>query len=175
MNSIIRYSLIFASLASVGLTSNAFAIDNSQNLNFETRFNATSLPSSSSQLIAQRRLDDDDKGYKGDGGERFMEKLNLTTDQRNKMTQIRNKYQPQFTSLREQIRNERNTLSQMMRDNQNEDKMRSQHQKIVSLNQQIQNLRFESMLEMRKVLTPEQREQWAKMMEDGRMSRGRNR
>lgn len=48
--------------------------------------------------------------------------------------------------------------------------------KIVTLDQQIHNLRFESMLEMRAVLTPEQRQEWANMMADRKMSRqGQNR
>ncbi|RMD70652.1 MAG: hypothetical protein D6822_03850 [Cyanobacteria bacterium J149] len=64
----------------------------------------------------------------------------------------------------------------MMRNNQSESQLRSQHQKIVTLDQQIHNLRFESMLEMRAVLTPEQRQEWANMMADRKMSRqGQNR
>ncbi len=168
MNQIIRYSLICASIASFGLTSNALAVDYPQNHAFGDISSA-----SSSHQIAQRRWDDDEKGYKDDKGEKLVERLNLTTEQRNQMAQIRNKYQPQFNSLREEIRNERNTLSQMMRNNQSQEQMRSQHQKIVSLDQKIHNLRFESMLEMRNVLTPEQREEWANMMGEGRMSRGR--
>jgi len=168
MKNTIRYSLVLASLASLTLTSNAFALDYSQNESFNQHFNGSSSP-----LIAQRRWDDDDKEYKGDKGEKLIEKLNLTADQRNKMAQIRSKYQPQFNSLRQQIRTERDTLSQMMRNNQSDTQMRSQHQKIVSLNQKIHNLRFESMLEMRNVLTPEQRQEWANMMGEGRMSRGR--
>ena len=170
MNYIVGYSLICASIASFGLASNALATDYPQNHAFG---DISPTSSASAQIIAQRGSDDEDKGYKGDKVEKLVERLNLTTEQRNQMAQIRNKYQPQFNNLTEQIRNERNTLSQMMRNNQDEAKMRSQHQKIVSLDQKIHNLRFESMLEMRNVLTPEQREEWASMMGEGRMSRGR--
>lgn len=165
-SSMIRSSLICATLASFGLTGNALAADYLQNRDFDSF-------SVSSTLIAQRRGDDDDRGYKADKGERLMGKLNLTNEQRNKMSDIRKKYEPQFSSLNEQLRNERETLREMMRTNQGENQLRSQHQKIVSLNQQIQSLRFESMLEMREVLTPEQRQEWANMMGERRMSRQR--
>ncbi|WP_330203756.1 Spy/CpxP family protein refolding chaperone [Cyanobacterium sp. Dongsha4] len=170
MNNLIRHSLIFVTLAGFGFTGNASASNYEQNPNVNSHLN---ISTQSRQIIAQKRWGDDDKEYKG---EKLIERLNLTTEQRNQMTQIRNKYQPQFNSLREQIRTQRNTLSQMMRNNQSESQLRSQHQKIVTLDQQIHNLRFESMLEMRAVLTPEQRQEWANMMADRKVSRqGQNR
>lgn len=171
MNNMIRYSLMGFILASFGWTSNAVAADYWQNQSLDS----VSV-SSASSFMAQRLGDDEDRGYKGEKSERLMKKLNLTSEQRNKIADIRSKYQPKFDSLNEQIRNEREILGEMMRTNQGENQMRSQHQKIVSLSQQIQNLRFESMLEMREVLTPEQRQEWANMMGKGRMSHGgRNR
>lgn len=172
MNGMIRYCLVGATVATFGVATNVYGMDYPHNQSLKENVSA----SSPSSLIIAQRGTDLKRGYSGDKGEKLVERLNLTTEQRNQMAQIRNKYQPQFNSLMEQIRNERNTLSEMMRSNQSQEQMRSQHQKIVALNQQIQNLRFESMLEMRQVLTPEQRQEWANMMGQGRMSRrGANR
>ena len=62
----------------------------------------------------------------------------------------------------------------MMQGNASENDLRNKHQEIVSLRQQMGNLRFESMLEMRKVLTPEQRQQFVQLMQERRRMRSRN-
>jgi Spy/CpxP family protein refolding chaperone len=106
-----------------------------------------------------------------DGG--FMKKLNLTPEQTTKIKQIRQKYQPQIDKIRNDLRSEREKLKGMMSSNQNTANLRTQHQKIVALNQQLNNIRFESMLETRELLTPQQRQQFAQMMEQKRPNRNR--
>lgn len=104
------------------------------------------------------------KGYKME----LMEKLNLTIEQQQKMQSIRRKYQPQMDSLRLEMRTEKEKLRQMMTNNDSSDNLRQQHQKVASLNQKMSDLRFQIMLEMREVLTPEQRQQWSNMMTEKR-------
>lgn len=122
--------------------------------------------------LAQAKQLDDDKNDRRRGG--FWQKLNLTNEQQKQMRVVKEKYKPQMSSLREQIQAEREKLATMMQGNQSESSLRSQHQKIVNLDQQIHNLRFESMLEMRSVLTMEQRQQFADMMDDRRANRQRS-
>ena len=81
-----------------------------------------------------------------------------------KMQEIRSKYKPQVEGLRENITGERSKLSQMMQENRSESELRRQHQKIVDIDRKIHNLRFEIMLEMREILTTEQRQKWAESM-----------
>lgn len=112
----------------------------------------------------------------GDGfpdGGRLWSRLNLTTTQQNQMQTIKQKYQPEMSTLREQIETERQKLATMMQNNQSEANLRSQHQKIISLDQKIHNLRFESMLEMRNVLTPEQRQEFRQLMNERQVNRQR--
>lgn len=115
------------------------------------------------------------KGGKGDGfpDGRLWSKLNLTTTQQNQIQNIKQKYQPEMSTLREQIETERDKLATMMQNNQSEANLRSQHQKIISLDQKIHNLRFESMLEMRNVLTPEQRQEFSELMNERQANRQR--
>jgi len=115
------------------------------------------------------------KREKGDGfpDGRLWSRLNLTTTQQNQMQSIKQKYQPEMSTLREQIETEREKLATMMQNNQSETNLRSQHQKIISLDQKIHNLRFESMLEMRNVLTPEQRQEFSELMNERQANRQR--
>lgn len=98
--------------------------------------------------------------------EKFTEKLNLTSLQQEQVENIRSEYHPQIRSLRENIRSERQKLAEMMKNNQSEDDLRSQHAKIMDLDQQIHSLRFDSMLAIREVLTEQQRQQWAELMQE---------
>jgi Spy/CpxP family protein refolding chaperone len=100
--------------------------------------------------------------------ERLLEKLNLTAEQKEKIQQIQQKYQPELTQMRDNLRSERDELREMMSSNESTNNLRSQHQKIVDLDQQLHNLNFESMLEMREVLTPEQRQEFVTVMEQNR-------
>lgn len=66
-----------------------------------------------------------------------------------------------------------------MHSNTSAEELRNQHEQVQELHQEMGNLRFESMLEMREVLTAEQREQFAELMQErpenrGPGSRGRN-
>ena len=63
------------------------------------------------------------------------------------------------------MRSKRQKLQEMMAGTATEKEIRSQHQQVVQLDQKMDNLRFESMLETRQVLTPEQRRQFAQLME----------
>lgn len=108
--------------------------------------------------------------------DKMMGRLNLTPEQRQKMAAVREKYWPQISSLKEQLRAERNILREMMAKNESETNLRNQHQKIIALEQKIQTLSFESMLEMRNILTPEQRQQWGDLLRQRQASRpGRHR
>ncbi|WP_017292478.1 Spy/CpxP family protein refolding chaperone [Geminocystis herdmanii] len=155
MKNQIKFILSFVTLATLSFSGNVMASETlkQDSLSFET---------SKPTYLAQMGQRGKRKGERGD----FMEKLNLTTEQQQKMQSIRTKYQPQMDSIRQEMRTERETLRQMMTNNNSSDSLRSQHNKIASLNQRMADLRFQSMLEMREVLTSEQRQQWNQMMEE---------
>ncbi len=99
------------------------------------------------------------------GQGKLIEQLNLTEDQKQKLSTIRQKYQDRLQSLREQIKTKHQELSNMMAGNASVAQIRSQHQEILNLREQMGNIRLESMLEMREVLTPEQRTEFSQLMQ----------
>lgn len=113
------------------------------------------------------------RGNKDRGQRRIIEQLNLSDEQTQQLVSIRQKYQPQLRPLQEQIRTARQEMRQMMTGNGSQAQLRSKHQEINRLNQEIHTLRFESFLEMREVLTPEQRQEFAQLMEQRREMQGR--
>lgn len=106
------------------------------------------------------------------GGD-IMEALNLTEAQKDQLQTIRSEYQPRISEQKETLSDAYETLRDMMTDDASSSEVRRQHQQVQALRQEMSDLRFESMLEMREVLTPEQREEFAELMEDRRAGRGR--
>lgn len=164
MKKIINFWGITATVASINLGGNVLLASETQLVEQQI------TPSQSYPLIHLRADQNWGRAQKG----RFTEKLNLTSKQQAQVQNIRSQYQPKINSLKDNLRSERQKLAEMMKTNQPYDKLRSQHQKIMALDQQIHNLRFESMLEMREILTQQQRQEWAELMQEFRTGR-RNR
>jgi len=64
-------------------------------------------------------------------------------------------------------------MRSLMASDASSEQLREQHQKIRDLHQQMGDQRFETMLQIREVLTPEQRQQMQQLMEQNRPERGR--
>ena len=125
-------------------------------------------PSSASlepNLIAQsnRRLT-----RKGEGSEALMKQLNLSSQQQQQLTAIRQKYQGQMKQLREQLRQNQQELKTMMDGTTPGNTIMAKHDQVMGLRQQLDKLRFQSMLESRDVLNPDQRKQFAQLMNQRR-------
>ena len=65
-------------------------------------------------------------------------------------------------------------MRSLLTSNANPNQLRQQHQAMQDLRQQLGNSRFESMLEVREILTPEQRQKMADMMAQHRGKRDRH-
>ena len=126
----------------------------------------TSPPQSVAQETRQPRHQQ--LQQRGFPGGRLMEQLNLSKEQKQQISTIRQKYQRQTQQLREEIRSERQKLQDMMAGTATEAEIRRQHPQVAQLNQTIHNLHFEGMLQTRQVLTPEQRRQFAQLMQQRR-------
>ena len=99
----------------------------------------------------------------GQGG-MMMQKLNLTADQKTKIQAIQTKYKPQMEQKRQAVLQAMKDMHKLMSDpSATDDQLRTQHKKVQDLHQEIGTLAFESMLEVRKVLTPEQVKQLGQM------------
>jgi Spy/CpxP family protein refolding chaperone len=101
------------------------------------------------------------------GGQLF-NKLNLTADQKQKMQGISNQYKDKITQHLESMRQANQELMTMMNGNASESQLREKHGQILAQRQQIEELQFDIILAMRKILTPEQRRQLSQMMQERR-------
>ncbi|HEY9706304.1 MAG TPA: Spy/CpxP family protein refolding chaperone, partial [Allocoleopsis sp.] len=93
--------------------------------------------------------------------EAWMQKLNLTADQKTKIQAIKAKYKPQMETKRQALKKAMEEKRALMKNAPADDQLRAKHKEIQALRQEMGNLSFESKLEMRKVLTPEQLKQLA--------------
>ncbi|MEL4894032.1 Spy/CpxP family protein refolding chaperone [Crocosphaera sp. Alani8] len=139
--------------------------------------NSDSEPSSSILLSETKILAEEGESKPGRRGRdaQFQQVLNLSDAQMQQLGAVRQKYRPQMQRLREQMQVKAQELNQMMQGNVSENELRRKHNEIVSVRQQMGNLRFESMLEMRNVLTTEQRQKLAQLLQQRRQRRNRNR
>ncbi|MCU0537657.1 MAG: Spy/CpxP family protein refolding chaperone [Hydrococcus sp. Prado102] len=99
---------------------------------------------------------------------KFLEQLNLSEPQKQQISSIRQKYRGQIEQLQEQTMEAQKELFDMMAGTQSIDAIRSKREETASLREKLGNLRFESMLEMREVLTPQQRAQVAQRLQQRR-------
>ena len=139
--------------------------------------NSSSISNSTdSMMIAQFQgsesgVNDDFMAQDGPRG-RIMEELNLSDAQKQEIQSIRESYRPQMQPLHEQLRSEQDELKNLMSSNASDSAIRSQHNEVISIRQELGTLRFESMLEVRNVLDESQRNQLREFMEENRGSRG---
>jgi len=95
----------------------------------------------------------------------LMQALNLTQEQQQSLQRIRQQSKPQMDQRKQALRQAHQELRQMMQGTASTDEIRAKHQQVQQLRQQMENLRFENMLAMREVLTPEQRTKFAELMQ----------
>lgn len=95
----------------------------------------------------------------------FMERLNLTDAQKQRIEALRNDHNNKIQPIKNQLKTKEDELRSLMSNNASNDQLKSKHNEIQSLRQQMGNLHFENMLEIRSVLTPEQRSQFVQMMD----------
>ena len=128
---------------------------------------------SETEIVAQRGIRQGER--RGDKAEKLIEQLDLSEDQVQQLNTIRQKYASQLQPLRERIRTTAEELRTMMQGDASDTALRMKHKEVASLRQQMGDLRFESMIEMRKVLTPQQRQEFAQLMQQRRQRGGWNR
>jgi Spy/CpxP family protein refolding chaperone len=114
------------------------------------------------QQLAQR-------GPNPDREDRLMQSLNLNEQQKQDLNAIRQKYQGQMETLYSQLRTRQDEMRTLMGGNASDNDIRAKHKQVEELRQQLGELRFESMLASRKVLTPDQRKQFAQLMDERRV------
>ena len=100
--------------------------------------------------------------------DRLVQELNLTPEQTQQIEAIQAQYQEEMSQSKEAMRQAQQELMDLMAGTASVDQIREQYNQVETLKQQVSQLRFDSMLAMREVLTPEQRSQAAQLMQNRR-------
>ena len=150
---------------------------NAVSLNSETNNLAESRPalriserSPVTQLVRNNFHQGKRRGGYG-GMKQVLEQLNLTPEQSQQIEAIHERFHSDNETLYQEMRTNHQQLRSLLASDASEEQLRQQHQNIQGLRQQLGNNRFETMLQVREILTPEQRTQMAELMEQQRARR----
>ncbi len=127
--------------------------------------NLKNLQLSDSNQIAQRFSR---RARQGEGMLQFLEQLDLTEEQSTQIKAIRQEYLSANDRDYRELKQAREEMRSLLSSDASSDRLRQQHQTIQSLSQTLGDNRFEAMLEIREILTPEQRQEVANMMSQHR-------
>lgn len=105
---------------------------------------------------------------KGSLEKNLLQELELNQAQQQQIEQIRSQYQQAMVRRQKNLHSAQQELINMMIGTDATDVIRTQQQQVVRLRQEIGELRFESMLAIREILTPEQRQKFAQIMRSNR-------
>lgn len=109
--------------------------------------------------------------FKKNRGE-LLRKLNLSNSQKQEIQAIRNRYSPQISSLRTEMKEARQTMRSLAESNASRSQLESQYAVNSSLRNQFADLKFQQMLDIREVLTVAQRREMADFIEEKMQERG---
>ncbi|HEY9767545.1 MAG TPA: Spy/CpxP family protein refolding chaperone [Coleofasciculaceae cyanobacterium] len=110
----------------------------------------------------------DKRGSRGRGMERLMQQLNLTPEQSEQIKAIKEQSKTETQALMQQMQTSRQEMRSLLASDSSPEQLRDRHQAVQNLHQELGTNRFETMLEIREVLTPEQRTQMAELIEQRR-------
>ena len=94
-----------------------------------------------------------------------LHQLNLTSEQEQQIKKIHHKYKRQLFRKRNSLIVLQQQLSDLMVSTKPTNLIRAKNQQLVDLRQEIGELKFESMLATREILTPQQRQKFREIME----------
>lgn len=125
------------------------------------------------QAIAQNT---EEQRRPGRDKSQLFQNLNLTPEQNQQIETIQNQYREQIFQRGQALRQARQELVELMAGTASESQIREKYRQVAALQQQVSDLRFDNMLAMREVLTPEQRRQFAERKQNrGKGDRETNR
>ncbi|MCJ2542053.1 Spy/CpxP family protein refolding chaperone [Thermostichus vulcanus] len=97
---------------------------------------------------------------------RNLRDLNLSAEQLRQLQQIRHRKQEELLDRTLELRTARRQLRELLVSDAPESEVEAQFQRVQRLAQEVNASRFEAVLEMRQVLSPEQRQQLLQAIED---------
>ena len=120
----------------------------------------------SGDSVIERSYRNKHEGKQGmrDGITKLTQQLDLSSEQSEQIEAIREQAETENQLLFEQLQTNRQEMQSLLTSDANPEQLRANHQDGQNLRQQLSDIRLETMLEIREVLTPEQRTQMAELM-----------
>ncbi len=113
---------------------------------------ALALPNRMPIVVAERQRGD------------IFRELNLSPEQTRQIQAIRDRYQGQLEQHKRAMRQEQQQLRSLMAGNASTEQIREQFRQLQAARQTLSEVQFNSFLEIRAVLTPQQRRKFAEIM-----------
>lgn len=104
----------------------------------------------------------------------WLRSLNLTPEQVQQIQAIRKRYQARLTAERQAVRVAQQELNQLMTGNASPEQIRQQFEQLQGLKQKLGDTRLESMLAIRNVLNPDQRQKLTEIIRQMGQNRDRS-
>ena len=103
----------------------------------------------------------------------WLRELNLSPEQLQKIQEIRNQYQERLNEQRQALQQAQQELKQLMASNTPVEQIREKFDQVQTLKQKLGDTRMESMLAIRDVLNPEQRQKLNTILKQRGLGRDR--
>ena len=143
---------------------------NAASLHWETN----NFPESRSTInqLAQNRFQYGKRMGRGGRMEKLLQQLDLTPEQSQQIEAIQEQFRTDNETLRQEMQANHQEMRSLLASDSSPEQLRQQHQQLQSLRQQLGTNHFETMLQVREILTPEQRNKMAELMAQYREKRG---
>ena len=117
-----------------------------------------------SQIFAQNS---ENQNYNRDKP-RWIQELNLSQDQVDKIKEIRDRYQDQILERKQAYNQAIQELRSLISSTASKEIIRAKHQQVQSIKQQLEKLNFDSIMAIREILTPDQLRQFDDLLQKRR-------
>ncbi len=109
---------------------------------------------------------------KGERMQKLLQQLDLTPEQSTQIESIHEQYHTANQQNYQQLQQARAEMRSLFAQDANPNQLRQKHQEIQNLHQQLGNNRFEATLQVREILTSQQRQKMAELIAQHRGRRG---
>ena len=117
------------------------------------------------------QADDKKAGHGGHDHQKWVEELDLSAEQQKQLQEIRESYREKMKPKRSEIHEARKKLNDALKTDASEDSLRKQFGELQKMRQDIGSLHFEKILDIREILTPEQRKKFRGLVKEHRRHR----
>ncbi len=98
----------------------------------------------------------------------WIQELNLSQDQVDKIKEIRDRYQDQILERKQAYNQAIQELRSLISSTASKEIIRAKHQQVQSIKQQLEKLNFDSIMAIREILTPDQLRQFDDLLQKRR-------